>query len=172
MAELTEKLIRMRISLQWSRPEVVHKRRKGRDKGKRKGRKRKRKTTERKRKRKKEGRERRRTRRKKTEKRAEEQDRKAQLQLAKINADIEIACATKPKLKDSSREFLSKGPKMAPFSESKCDSMDAFIFRFEMRVKSYDWSDDQKFWFCQIFSLEDHFEFCRPFHWNKKTTTV
>ena len=34
---------------------------------------------------------------------------------------------------------------MAPFSESKGDTMDAFIFRFEMLVKSYDWSDDTKF---------------------------
>ena len=84
---------------------------------------------------------------------AEEQDRKAQLQLAKITADIEIARATKPKLKDSSREFLSNVPKMAPFSESKCDTMDAFIFRFEMRVKSYDWSHGTHFWFCQILHL-------------------
>ena len=76
---------------------------------------------------------------------AEEQERQAQLQLAKINADIEIARATKPKLKDSSNEFLSKVPKMASFSESKGDTMDAFIFRFEMLVKSYDWSDDTKF---------------------------
>ena len=34
---------------------------------------------------------------------------------------------------------------MAPFSESKGDTMDAFIFRFDMLVKSYDWSDDTKF---------------------------
>ena len=39
MAELTERLIRMTTSLQWSRPEDVHKRRKCRDKGKRKGKK-------------------------------------------------------------------------------------------------------------------------------------
>ena len=65
--------------------------------------------------------------------------------MAKINADREIARATKPKLKDSSHEFLSKVPKMAPFSESKGDTLDAFIFRFEMLVKSCDWSDDTKF---------------------------
>ena len=74
---------------------------------------------------------------------AGEQERQAQLQLAKINADREIARATKPKLKDSSHEFLSKVIKMAPFSESKGDTMDAFIFRFEMLVKSYHWSDDK-----------------------------
>ena len=34
---------------------------------------------------------------------------------------------------------------MAPFSESKGDTMDTFIFRFETLVKSYDWSDDTKF---------------------------
>ena len=78
-------------------------------------------------------------------KEAEEQERQGQLQLAKINADIEMPRATKPKLNDSSHEFLSKVHKMAPLSESKGDTMDAFIFRFEMLVKSYDWSDDTKF---------------------------
>ena len=33
---------------------------------------------------------------------------------------------------------------MAPFSESKGDTMDALIFCFKMLVKSYDWSDDTK----------------------------
>ena len=33
---------------------------------------------------------------------------------------------------------------MAQFSEPKGDNMDAFIFRFEMLVKSYDWFDDTK----------------------------
>ena len=76
---------------------------------------------------------------------AEEQERQAQLQLAKINAEIEISRANKSTTKNASHEFLSKVPKMAPFSESKGDIMDAFIFRFEMLVKSYDWSDDTKF---------------------------
>ena len=76
---------------------------------------------------------------------AEEQERQAQLQLAKINAEIEISRANKSTTKNASHEFLSKVPKMAPFSESKGDTMDAFIFRFEMLVKSYDWSDDTKF---------------------------
>ena len=76
---------------------------------------------------------------------AEEQERQAQLQLAKINAEIEISRANKSTTKNASHEFLSKVPKMVPFSESKGDTMDAFIFRFEMLVKSYDWSDDTKF---------------------------
>ena len=76
---------------------------------------------------------------------AEEQERQAQLQLAKINAEIEISRANKSTTKNASHEFLSKVPKMAPFSESKGDTMDAFIFRFEMLVKSYEWSDDTKF---------------------------
>ena len=76
---------------------------------------------------------------------AEEQERQAQLQLAKINAEIEISRANKSTTKNASPEFVSKVPKMAPFSESKGDTMDAFIFRFEMLVKSYDWSDDTKF---------------------------
>ena len=76
---------------------------------------------------------------------AEEQERQAQLQLAKINAEIEISRANKSTTKNASHEFVSKVPKMAPFSESKGDTMDAFIFRFEMLVKSYDWSDDTKF---------------------------
>ena len=76
---------------------------------------------------------------------AEEQERQAQLQLAKINAEIEISRVNKSTTKNASHEFLSKVPKMAPFSESKGDTMDAFIFRFEMLVKSYDWSDDTKF---------------------------
>ena len=53
--------------------------------------------------------------------------------------------ATKPKLKDSLHKFLSKVPKMAPFFQSKGDTMDAFKFRFEMLVKSCDWSDETKF---------------------------
>ena len=76
---------------------------------------------------------------------AEEQERQAQLQLAKINAEIEISRVNKSTTKSASHEFLSKVPKMAPFSESKGDTMDAFIFRFEMLVKSYAWSDDTKF---------------------------
>ena len=76
---------------------------------------------------------------------AEEQERQAQLQLAKINAEIEISRANKSTTKNASHEFLLKVPKMAPFSESKGDTMDAFIFRFEMSVKSYDWSNDTKF---------------------------
>ena len=76
---------------------------------------------------------------------AEEQERQAQLQLAKINAEIEISRANKSTTKNASHEFLSKVPKMAPFSESKGDTMDAFIFRFEMLVKSYDRSNDTKF---------------------------
>ena len=76
---------------------------------------------------------------------AEEQERQAQLQLAKINAEIEISRVNKSTTKNASHEFVSKVPKMAPFSESKGDTMDAFIFRFEMLVKSYDWSDDTKF---------------------------
>ena len=76
---------------------------------------------------------------------AEEQERQAQLQLAKINAEIEISRAKKSTTKNASHEFLSKVPKMAPFSELKGDTMDAFIFRFEMLVKSYDWSDVTKF---------------------------
>ena len=76
---------------------------------------------------------------------AEEQERQAQLQLAKINAEIEISRANKSTAKNAPHEFVSKVPKMAPFSESKGDTMDAFIFRFEMLVKSYDWSDDTKF---------------------------
>ena len=76
---------------------------------------------------------------------AEEQERHAQLQLAKINAEIEISRVNKSTTKNASHEFLSKVPKMAPFLESKGDTMDAFIFRFEMLVKSYDWSDDTKF---------------------------
>ena len=76
---------------------------------------------------------------------AEERERQAQLQLAKINAEIEISRANKSVTKNASHEFLSKVPKMAPFSESKGDTMDAFIFRIEMLVKSYDWSDDTKF---------------------------
>ena len=75
---------------------------------------------------------------------AEEQERQAQLQLAKINAEIEISRANKSTTKNASHEFLPKVPKMAPFSESKGDTMDAFIFRFQMLVKSYDWSDDTK----------------------------
>ena len=79
------------------------------------------------------------------EREAEEQERQAQLQLAKINAEIEISRANKSTTKNASHEFVSKVPKMAPFSESKGDTMDALIFRFEMLVKSYDWSNDTKF---------------------------
>ena len=41
----------------------------------------------------------------------------AELQLAKINAEIEISRANKSTTKNASHEFLSKVPKMAPFSE-------------------------------------------------------
>ena len=54
---------------------------------------------------------------------AEEQERQAQLQLAKINAEIEISRVNKSTTKSASHEFLSKVPKMAPFSESKGDKV-------------------------------------------------
>ena len=76
---------------------------------------------------------------------ADEQERQAQLQLARINADIEIAKSNKNKGNGGNTELVSKIPKMAPFSEAKGDTMDAFIFRFEMLVKTYDWSDNSKF---------------------------
>ncbi|GFR96164.1 Gypsy retrotransposon integrase-like protein 1 [Elysia marginata] len=58
---------------------------------------------------------------------------------------MEIAKAAKIKSAgNKSQELLSKIPKMSPFSEAKGDTMDAFIFRFEMVVKSYDWTDDYR----------------------------
>ena len=96
---------------------------------------------------------------------AEEQERQAQLQLAKINAEIEISRVNKSTTKNASHEFLSKVPKMVPFSESKGDTMDAFIFRFEMLVKSYDWSDDTKFLALSNLLTGDS-------RWNSKTITI
>ncbi|GFN95461.1 reverse transcriptase [Plakobranchus ocellatus] len=34
---------------------------------------------------------------------------------------------------------------MNPFSEAKGDTMDAFLFRFEMLVKAHNWPEDKKF---------------------------
>ena len=90
-------------------------------------------------------RKRKRTGRKKTEKRSRGTRETSSTSFAKINAEIEISRANKSTTKNASHEFVSKVPKMAPFSESKGDTMDAFIFRFEMLVKSYDWSEDTKF---------------------------
>ncbi|GFS21386.1 reverse transcriptase [Elysia marginata] len=59
---------------------------------------------------------------------------------------MEVAKAAKIKSAgNKSQKLLSKIPKMSPFSEAKGDTMNAFIFRFEMMVKSYDWTDESKF---------------------------
>ena len=49
------------------------------------------------------------------------------------------------KRKRKGRERTRTRRKKTPFSESIGDTMDAFIFQFEMLVKSYDWSDDTTF---------------------------
>ena len=160
MAELTENLIKMGRELGYSGAELQtfvkeekaeirqreEKEREREEREKEREREREREEKEREREEKEREREERRLKRE-----AEEQERQAQLQLAKINAEIEISRVNKSTTKNASHEFLSKVPKMAPFSESKGDTMDAFIFRFEMLVKSYDWSDDTNFWLCRIF---------------------
>ena len=161
MAELTENLIKMGRELGYSgaelqtfvkeeKAEIRQREEKERQRGEReKEREREEREREREREREEKEREREEKEREREERRlkreAEEQERQAQLQLAKINAEIEISRVNKSTTKNASHEFLSKVPKMAPFSESKGDTMDAFIFRFEMLVKSYDWSDDTKF---------------------------
>ena len=165
MAELTENLIKMGRELGYSGAELQtfvkeekaeirqreekEREREEREKEREREREREEKEREREREREEKEREREEKEREREERRlkreAEEQERQAQLQLAKINAEIEISRVNKSTTKNASHEFLSKVPKMAPFSESKGDTMDAFIFRFEMLVKSYDWSDDTKF---------------------------
>ena len=165
MAELTENLIKMGRELGYSGAELQtfvkeekaeirqreekEREREEREKEREREREREEKEREREREREEKEREREEKEREREERRlkreAEEQERQAQLQLAKINAEIEISRVNKSTTKNASHEFLSKEPKMPPFSESKGDTMDAFIFRFEMLVKSYDWSDDTKF---------------------------
>ena len=143
MAELTENLIKMGLELGYSgaqlqtfvkeeKAEIRQREKEQREreeKDKERGREEKEREREREREREEKEREREERRLKRE---AEEQERQAQLQLAKINAEIEISRANKSTTKNASHEFLSKVPKMAPFLESKGDTMDAFIFRFEI----------------------------------------
>ena len=144
MAELTENLIKMGRELGYSGAELqtfvkeekaeIRQREKEQREREREEKEREREREEKEREREREREEKEREREERRLKReAEEQERQAQLQLAKINAEIEISRVNKSTTKNASHEFVSKVPKMAPFS------------RFEMLVKSYDWSDDTKF---------------------------
>ena len=125
MAELTENLIKMGRELGYSGAELQtfvkeekaeirqreEKEREREEREKEREREREREEKEREREEKEREREERRLKRE-----AEEQERQAQLQLAKINAEIEISRVNKSTTKNASHEFLSKVPKMAPFS--------------------------------------------------------
>ena len=82
---------------------------------------------------------------------AEEQERQAQLQLAKINAEIEISRPNKSTTKNASHEFLSKVPKMAPFSESKETPWTPSYFVSKCWLNLTIGQMTQNFWPCRIF---------------------
>ncbi|GFO11344.1 Zinc finger protein [Plakobranchus ocellatus] len=77
----------------------------------------------------------------------EEQERKDKLELEKLKlqAEIENAKSLHSKKDSSTSDWIAKIPRMNPFSEAKGDTMDAFLFRFEMLVKAHNWPEDKKF---------------------------
>ncbi|GFO19141.1 hypothetical protein PoB_004564600 [Plakobranchus ocellatus] len=79
--------------------------------------------------------------------RKEEQERKDKLELEKLKlqAEIENAKSLHSKKDSSTSDWIAKIPRMNPFSEAKGDTMDAFLFRFEMLVKTHNWPEDKKF---------------------------
>ncbi|GFO17423.1 hypothetical protein PoB_004392800 [Plakobranchus ocellatus] len=78
--------------------------------------------------------------------RKEEQERKDKLELEKLKlqAEIENAKSLHSKKDSSTSDWIAKVPRMNPFSEAKGDTMDAFLFRFEMLVKAHNWPEDKK----------------------------
>ncbi|GFN78170.1 reverse transcriptase [Plakobranchus ocellatus] len=79
--------------------------------------------------------------------RKEEQERKDKLELEKLKlqAEIENAKSLHSEKDSSTSDWIAKIPRMNPFSEAKGDTMDAFLFRFEMLVKAHNWPEDKKF---------------------------
>ncbi|GFO47244.1 hypothetical protein PoB_007374900 [Plakobranchus ocellatus] len=79
--------------------------------------------------------------------RKKEQERKDRLELEKLKlqAEIENAKSLQSKKDSSTSDWIAKIPRMNPFSEAKGDTMDAFLFRFEMLVKAHNWPEDKKF---------------------------
>ncbi|GFN90293.1 reverse transcriptase [Plakobranchus ocellatus] len=77
----------------------------------------------------------------------EEQERKDKLELEKLKlqAEIENAKSLHSKKDSSTNDWIAKIPRMNPFSEAKGDTMDAFLFRFEMLVKAHNRPEDKKF---------------------------
>ncbi|GFO41199.1 reverse transcriptase [Plakobranchus ocellatus] len=77
----------------------------------------------------------------------EEQERKDKLELEKLKlqAEIENAKSLHSKKDSCTSDWIAKIPRMNPFSEAKGDTMDAFLFRFEMLVKAHNWPEDKKF---------------------------
>ncbi|GFO40248.1 reverse transcriptase [Plakobranchus ocellatus] len=77
----------------------------------------------------------------------EEQERKDKLELEKLKlqAEIENAKSLHSEKDSSTSDWIAKIPRMNPFSEAKGDTMDAFLFRFEMLVKAHNWPEDKKF---------------------------
>ncbi|GFO12322.1 reverse transcriptase [Plakobranchus ocellatus] len=77
----------------------------------------------------------------------EEQGRKDKLELEKLKlqAEIQNAKSLHSKKDSSTSDWrIAKIPRMNPFSEAKGDTMDAFLFRFEMLVKAHNWPEDKK----------------------------
>ncbi|GFO19404.1 hypothetical protein PoB_004590900 [Plakobranchus ocellatus] len=75
----------------------------------------------------------------------EEQERKDELEKLKLQAEIENAKSLHSEKDSSTSDWIAKIPRMNPFSEAKGDTMDAFLFRFEMLVKAHNWSEDKQF---------------------------
>ena len=67
------------------------------------------------------------------------------------DAKVELEKIEAEKLKDTkqnskhSSEVFSKLPKIPVFSPKTGDSFDSFLYRFEIHVKNYKWTEDQKF---------------------------
>ena len=76
-----------------------------------------------------------------------ENERRHALEMAKVTSEAARINDNRPKTETrlNTSEIMSKIPKLIPFSPNKGDQMDAYIFRFEMLVKSYNWSDETKF---------------------------
>ena len=68
-------------------------------------------------------------------------ERQHQLEMTKLTANGD----SKKNSGGNTPDIMSKIPKLAPFQPSKGDQMDAYLFRFEMLVKSYKWSAEIKF---------------------------
>ncbi|GFN91497.1 reverse transcriptase [Plakobranchus ocellatus] len=76
---------------------------------------------------------------------AQERKDKLELEKLKLQAEIENAKSLHLKKDSSASDWIAKIPRMNPFSEGKGDTMDAFLFRFEMLVKAHNWPEDKKF---------------------------